>query len=102
MGGDSPPEKGERGRRREKEGGRDPSSALQPWGPSHSAGAHCIARTKDVLGLQRLVETQARGGPGGSKPLLFILFPLRNLELLGSFFFRDENVRAGDMPGCGP
>lgn len=63
-----------RGGEREKEGGWDPSSALQPWGPSHSAGAHCIARTKDVLGLQRLVEAQARGalmGPSPSCPSSF-------------------------------
>lgn len=50
---------------------------------------------------------EVSGGPGQSGPegpehLQFILFLMRKLEFLGSFFFWDENVRAGATPGCAP
>lgn len=60
------------------------------------------AWTSNVLGLQRLVETQTREGLGGSEPLLFFGFPMRSLELWGPFFFCDENVGAGAVPVSGP
>lgn len=51
-------------------------------------GSHMLissTRTKDVLGLQRSVETQTWEGPVGLSSLLLTHFLMANLELLGLF-----------------